>query len=110
LCLGDDCCGLGVQHQTAIPKGKPKNINVGTYQQVVERFSNDVKRIKKASIGGPKLNLALSIAPSKSLLCKVQRTSQDSGDCNYGYPQAQYQARVVFQGNNFQGKQGGGSG
>ena len=77
---------------------------------MVERFTDDIKEIKKVSTGGPKLNPALSIAPIRAPPCKVQKTSQDGWDRNQGHPQHQQQPKVSFQGNDFQGRRTGGGG
>ena len=57
--------------QAAISTGNPEEIDLETYRWVVERFSDDIKEIKKASTGGPRLNPALSITPIRAPPYKV---------------------------------------
>ena len=68
------------------------------------------KRNKKTSTWGPRLNPTLSISSTRAPPCKVQRTSQESGDHNQGHPQTKHQSRVSFQGNDLQGRRSGGGG
>jgi hypothetical protein len=106
---GMTAAGLEYGTQTAISAGKPEEIDLEAYRRVVERFSDDMKEIKKASTGGPKLNPALSIAPIRAPPRKVQKTSQE-WDRNQGRQQHQQQPKVSFQGNDSQGRRSGGGG
>ena len=81
------------------------------YQRVIERFCDDIKVTKKAATGGPSLNPALSIAPDTPQPRNVrQKPNQEISDRNQGRPQQQQPGRVSFQGNQPQGRHGGGGG
>ena len=94
--------GLEYGTRAAISAGKPKDIDLETCRQVLERFSDDIK--EKKSTGGSRLNPVLFITPTRAPPREVQRTSQESGDRNQGRPQTQQQSRVYFQGNSPQGQ------
>jgi hypothetical protein len=52
---GMTAAGLEYGTQAAICAGKPEDIDLEAYRRVVERFSDDIKEIKKDSTGGPKI-------------------------------------------------------
>ena len=64
--------------QVAIAADRPQDIKLDAFCRVVQRFSEDIRDIKKASTGGTKLNQALSIDPGPSR--KIQKISHNNDD------------------------------
>ena len=56
--------------QAAITAGKTEGLDLVAYFRVIECFSDDVKEIKRASKGGPKLNPVFFIAPTRAPPCQ----------------------------------------
>ena len=57
----------------AIVEDPPRDIELTAFRRVIQRFSEDIKDIKKWDTGGPRLNPALLFALASS--CKIKKTS-----------------------------------
>ena len=95
--------GLECDTQAAISAVKPRDINLKTFCQVFERFSDNVKEIKEALTEGPTLNLALSIAPIRGPPCKIQRKTKIVAIATMAVLNPSSN-REFFQGNDLQGR------
>ena len=76
--VGMTKASLEYDTQVAITADCPQDIKLDAFCRVIQRFSEDIRDIKKASMGGTKLNPALLIDPGLSR--KIQKISHNNDD------------------------------